>query len=323
MPIKLSRKVDFGNKILFIDGLTRSGKSMLGPICSSFEDVEIERVEEFIEYTGTLHRLGKIDEDAAIAYLKQKADMCLYNSMIGRDTNFRRNDHSSVWRSPRPDEYFRRLLRNEGPEVVEDIRARGTIFQNQTHDQLMNHSLYHKAFGDRLFIIEMMRHPVDLMDSWMRRGWGKRFGADPLSFTFTFEFNDVDLPYYAYGWENEYLDSSEESRVLLMIHKLWNSCFSVYEGLSQEQKNNVLIIPFESFVQSPLPYIDKIGALLGKKASKEIGQILNNERCPREYKLTDHQVRRDKLYSALPSAQHRLMDELIQSYDEVCRDHAV
>ena len=127
-----SRNVDFGNKILLIDGLARSGKSMLGPICSSFKDIEIERVEEYIEYIGTLNRMGKMSEDAALAFLRQKTDMCLYNSMIGRDTNFRRTDHSSAWRSSKVKEYFKRLRKPEGASIVQEIRDKEIIFQNQT-----------------------------------------------------------------------------------------------------------------------------------------------------------------------------------------------
>lgn len=321
--VKLSRKVDFGNKVLFVDGLTRAGKSMLGPICSSFENIEIERVEEFIEYIGTLYRLEKIKEDAAIAYLKQKTDMCLYNSMIGRDTNFRKNDHSSVWRSSKSDVYNERLYRDEGPGVIKDIVKDDIVFQNQTHDQLMNYELYNKAFGSRLYIIEMIRHPVDLLDSWIRRGWGNRFGSDPLAFTFTIEYGGIDLPYYASGWEAEYLESSEETRALLMINNLWNSCFSVYEKLSNRQKENILIIPFEQFIQFPSRYIAAIAKLVEKKSTDATAKALINERCPREYSLSGHLARKNYLFDVLPPERHGLLHELIESYEKMCEKHSL
>ena len=63
----LSRGAHFSSTKVFVDGLTRTGKSMMGPILASFARVEIERVEEIIEYIGALHRMGKISQDAAVA----------------------------------------------------------------------------------------------------------------------------------------------------------------------------------------------------------------------------------------------------------------
>jgi hypothetical protein len=110
----LSRDSLLADAVVFVDGIARTGKSMLGPILASFDRVELERMEEIFEYVGTLHRLGKIDREAAVALLKLECDMHLYNSSIGRNVNFRFGDHSSVWRNPNRLRYFKRLFGKQG-----------------------------------------------------------------------------------------------------------------------------------------------------------------------------------------------------------------
>ena len=154
----LARSVHLTDTVVFVDGIVRTGKGMLGPILSSFERVEIERYEEIIEYVGVLYRMGKIERDAAIVLLKTQTDTHLFYSMIGRNTNFRFSDHSSVWRNPTPLRYFRRLVARDGDAVVQRVNRERPIYQNQTHDQLANFGLYYEALGDRLRIVEMIRH---------------------------------------------------------------------------------------------------------------------------------------------------------------------
>lgn len=305
-----------GNRILFIDGLTRTGKSLMGPICSSFDHIEIERVEEYMEFLGGLYYLGKITRDAAVTYMQQKTDMCIYDSMLGRNINFRWTDHSSVWRSSKRLTYIRRLWAEEGNVVINKIREKRVIFQNQTHDQLMNLNLFYSAFQDRLFVIEMFRHPVNLIDSWLRRGWGGRFGTDPRAYTFTLDYHGTDVPYYAFGWEQEYLDSSPTSRVLKMINVLWKAGMKTVEKLSDRRKKQILFIPFEGFIQNPFPYISEIENLLQISRTKSTAKALIRERCPREYRHEDMLNRRTQIINDLPKEEVQVLERLSSEYEK-------
>jgi len=309
-----------GNRILFIDGLTRTGKSLMGPICSSFEYVEIERIEEYVECLGALYYLGKITQDAAVAYLQHKTDMCIYDSMLSRNINFRVTDHSSVWRSSKILTYMRRLLAKEGDVAVSKISEKKVIFQNMTHDQLMNFNLFHVAFQDRVLVIELFRHPVNLIDSWLRRGWGMRLGRDPRAFTFTLDFHGTDVPYYAFGWEEEYLDSSPTSRVLKMINVLWKAGMETLNKLSERQKKQILFIPFEGFIQNPFPYLSEIEKFLQTKRTKSTGKALSRERCPREYRHEDVHKRKARIINDLPKEESIILEQLSEKYERMYID---
>ena len=314
----LFRGVHLATTIIFVDGLTRTGKSMLGPILASFERIEIERVEEIIEYVGALHRMGKISRDAAVSLLQMEVDMHLHNSMISRNTNFRFGDHSGVWRSPNRLRYLRRLFAPGGDSVVGQIAGEKPIYQNQTHDQLQNLEIHHEAFGDRLRIVEMIRHPVDLVDSWLRRGWGSRFGNDPRALTFCVRYRDQDLPYYALGWEELYLSSSPLGRVVRMVARLWDEGQAVYSSLPAEQRTHqVFMISFEDFVQRPTAYLGRIADFLGTGTTRHTSSALKRQNCPRPYSVEARHQKQGRIESEASPEEREILNRLIEEYEAV------
>ena len=319
----LSRNSLLADAVVFVDGIMRTGKSMLGPILASFDRVELERVEEIFEYVGTLHRLGKIDSEAAVALLKLECDMHLYNSSIGRNVNFRFSDHSSVWRNPNRLRYFKRLFGKQGEPIAQRIRRERPIFQNQTHDQLANFDLYHAAFGASFRILEMIRHPVDVVDSWVQRGWGTRFGTDPLALTFSIRFEGQDLPYYALGLESDYVATSPNGRVIRMVSRLWDDSIGVYRNLSQEQQSQVLVIPFEGFVRRPDLYLQPIAHFLGSAATRHTPSALRRQGCPRPYSPETRERKQRSIEGEASPEELALLNRLIEEYETLSKAVAV
>ena len=315
MAVSLSRDKHIAPTVVFVDGITRSGKSMLCPVLSSFERVEIERAEEIIEYVGALHHMGKLEREVAVTLLRMETDMHLYNSMIGRNTNFRVHDHSSVWKAPNPWRYIRRLFAPDGQAVLQRVAGERPIYQNHTHDQLANITLFDEAFGSRLRMLHMIRHPVDLVDSWMRRGWGSRFGQDPLALTFCIRHGEQELPYYALGWEAEYLAASPLGRILRMIARLWADNLRAYTGLTSAQRSRVLIIPFEEFVQRPKSHLAPIATLLDTRVTQATAAALKRERCPRPYSLALRQRRHTQLEQQATHEERAMLARLIDEYE--------
>lgn len=315
--ITLSRDTAIVPLVVFVDGISRSGKSMLCPILSSFERVEIERAEEIIEYVGALYGIGKISRDVAVTLLRLETDMHLYNSMIGRNTNFRFNDHSSVWKSSVVFRYLKRVVAADGQRVLERIERERPIYQNQTHDQLAHFELFDEAFGGRLRIVEMIRHPVDLMDSWMRRGWGTRFGEDPLALTIGIDHRGIELPYYALGWEDEYVTATPLGRVVRMIAHLWYANRCVYDTLTGEQGRRVFVIPFEDFVQRPEPYLGPLAAFVGSRPTRRTSAALGRERCPRTYSVEARRQKRHDIERQASADEREIVVRLVDDYEEM------
>jgi hypothetical protein len=295
---------------------------MMGPILASFDRVEIERLEEITDYLGVLYSMGKITRDAAVALFRMESDMHLYSSLIGRNTNFRFGDHSSVWRNPGRWRYFKRLFAKEGAPVVQTVLRERPIFQNVTHEQLANFGILHEAFGADLRIVEMVRHPVDLIDSWLRRGWGTRFGKDPLSFAFCIRHQEQDLPYYAIGWEQTYLSVSPAGRVIRIIQSLWDQNQTIFESLSAEQKRLVFIVPFESFTQRPWPYLAPLAQFIGSKTTRHTASALKRQRCPRKYE--DRTAAKRLLLEQQVSPDEKdIVQRLVEEYETLVESAAI
>jgi hypothetical protein len=317
---KLIRGARIADVVVLVDGLTRSGKGMLGPILSSFERVEIERVEPILEYIGGLHRLGKIERDAAVALLRMETDQHLFDGMIGRNVNFRWEDHSSVWHNPRPWRYVRRLFMPEREEAMKRIAEERPIYQNMTHRQLANFRLYREAFGPRLRMVEMVRHPVELMDSWMRKRKGERIGTDALINALCVEYEGQSLPYYALGWEKAFLAASPLGRVIRMIDFKTRQWVETWRGLTSEERSSLLMVPFEAFVTRPESWVERLAAFIGTAPSGRTPSELSKQRCPRDWNPDEVATKRRKLEDGASPEERRILDDLVVLHEQVRRE---
>tara|TARA_B100000809_G_C14848379_1_gene427365 strand:+ start:56 stop:607 length:552 start_codon:yes stop_codon:yes gene_type:complete len=181
--------------------------------------------------------------------------------------------------------------------------------------------LYYDAFGDRLRFIELIRHPVDIIDAWMRRGFGKRLGVDPLQLTMCINYQGVDIPYLASGWGDTYLTATPMERVVKMIESWWRSSLSAYNSLTDKMKEQILFIPFEDFVQHTHPYLDSIGMFIGSDITRHTKVILRRENCPRTVLSSERDKKMYMLDGNLSeeyiSIVHQLSEEYMQWSDKL------
>ena len=99
-PIKVIRPFHIAENIVFLDGLTGTGKTMMAPLLTSLARVELARFDHIHEYLSALDANQKIESDAVSVLMNMYADLALYNSMIARESNFRWNDLSGVFSNP-------------------------------------------------------------------------------------------------------------------------------------------------------------------------------------------------------------------------------
>lgn len=300
--------------VVLIDGLTRSGKSLLGPILSSFERAEIERMEPDLEWIGDLWHLGQIQTDGAVTFLRLATDRLFYEGMIGRNTNFRFGDHSSVWRAPRKRQYVRRLFLDERLPFMERVAEERPIFQNMVHHQLMNFALFDAAFGDRLRMLEMIRDPVDLVDSWMRKRKGDLIGNDPLISMVFIEWQGRDLPWYAAGWEEEYLHASPLDRVIRMIAAKWRLSVDAWREIGPAHQDRLFVLPLEDFSEHPEPYLRRLAAFVGSTETGATSAALRGQRVPRRYDRDQYARTREGLLANAGPVARAALEAMIHEH---------
>ena len=284
MDVELFRNTKIIEKIVLVDGLPRTGKSMIGPILASLKNVEIERIEDIFENVLLLDYLGKLDRDAAVMLLKMEADNKFYQSLIGRNTNFRKTDHSSVFNNPHKFKYFKRLFEKEGQCVLKKINQNKNIFQAQTHNSLAMLDPCFDAFGKSVFLLEMVRNPIDLIYSWYKRGWGgNRYETDPLALTITVKTKSGNIaPWYDLLIEGNYNDLKPLDRIIEMIDALQEKSLDKYNEFDENKQSQIHWVIFEDFVTKPDLYLKRIETFIGTKRTRHTRKTMKKENCPRE-----------------------------------------
>ena len=120
--IDIVRNGNIAEKVVFVDGLPGCGKTLFSNIISAMDRVELLSYTYEIEYICQLFYLDKITIDAAKSVISMQTDLKLYNCMMGRDTNFRPSDLSSVMKYHNPSKYFHRILQEGDDKILNIIK---------------------------------------------------------------------------------------------------------------------------------------------------------------------------------------------------------
>src|SRR3990167_7084369 len=80
--IEFTREHSLLYKAIVVDGIGKSGKSVLLDILSGFSAVEKPQYNPLLEYMATAYQYEKISSDMAISILKTEMDNALYENMV-------------------------------------------------------------------------------------------------------------------------------------------------------------------------------------------------------------------------------------------------
>lgn len=305
-------KENITDNIVFISGLTRSGKSILCPIISSFENTEKVNVNFFMEQIPFLEFLGKLPEDTSVHLLRAGMNLMVYDNSIGRNANFRLNDYTSVWKYKDPVRYIQRLFDPDKDSALDKINGKKSIFSMMVHNGLWHSDIWFKAFP-KLKIIHMQRNPVEIAFSWMEKNYGKNFYSSVRANIVTFNYKGSVLPYYAHGWEDEYIGHSEMDRIIYMISKIRKFHLESYEKLSQNFKDRVLFVSHHEVATDPNVALIDVLKFIDTKYSSDTPRILSEERCPRIVIKDDLEKKKNIIKKASSS---EAFDELMKIMSE-------
>lgn len=276
--MKLEKRNTLSNDIIFIDGLWGTGKSLLGPIVSGMSGVEKEKFEHIYEYICVLSLLNKIDKDAAVWMLRNYSDMSQYNNVIGREVNLRWNDLSGFFNNPNVFRYISRLFSVEGDERVSEINDNNLALCIMSHNLMLAPQDIGMAFGARVKIIEMVRHPLYMVQHISR--FLSRF--DVLrNFTMSFHYNDTKVPWFANEWASEYIEATDIERAVLCICRLYPRLKNNLDK-SRADGADILELPFEMAAFDTYEMLIKLEEFLGRNHHKKISSILKKQKLPRK-----------------------------------------
>jgi len=309
MPV-VSRPSHIADQILFVDGLSGTGKTMMGPIMSCFNRVEIQRIEHIYEYSCILRFLQRIEKDAAVELIQMYIDLACYNTMIGRESNFRWKDVSGVLSNPHGKRYLMRLFQPDGDAVLERIERTRPVLQIISHHILGVAETLFSALGDRLTMLEMVRNPIYLVQHWYSTV--SRYDNNPRIFTIMLDHNGQHVPWFAYGWEDKYLASNNMDRAIYIIDWFTRMTDDALDRLEEKRRSQVLVIPFERFVVDPSPYLKQLEQLLGTTPRRSMQKTLKREKIPRKLTTDGRDLEIYRRYSWHPPSEDSTEENELQ-----------
>ena len=278
----LSRKYHLAEKEVFVDGLPGCGKTLFSSLISSMDRVELLSYSYEVEHTCALHHLKKLPIDAAKTMVRLQTDLKLYNTMMGRDVNFRSTDLSSAINSHNPSRYIQRIFGPGDEKVPEIIRKENPILNFSVHNLLSYSEPIWRALKERCVFIEIVRHPL-----YMIRQQALNMSSlleTVRHFTVYYTYKGRELPYYVKGWEEEYLNSNSVERAIHMMDYLNNQTKIAKKKFKEEFQfqSKIITIPFENFVLNPNPWMDEISDIIGANILEGTQKMMDRQNVPRK-----------------------------------------
>ena len=271
------RDINHSKKIIILDGLTGTGKTMLTPILSKLYSVQNPRFEYSLEYIILATYFKKIDLQTSSAILNLIVDWKNYDGYISREINFRPSDLSSVFSSSRFLEYFFKLFNKDGSFIEDKIKNDSEHPCFATHQIIPAFEVIKEAFKDRLIFIESVRHPLFLVAHW--ESYIENHGTNSRDFTLWIKNKSKHVPWFVNHDVEKYnhFNSTEKS-----IVSICNLMSHVYKNI----KSEILFIPFEHFVLDPNRYIDKIKEISNLDIKQNhLNKIYKKQKIPRKHIL--------------------------------------
>lgn len=274
---EFSRPVYLCRQIVVLDGLTGTGKTMFSPFLNSFKRMQNLRFEYMFEYLCIAAKMSKLTKDGAHSLLNLLADVKYYDGTISREVNFRPNDLSSIFNSSNAIKYIRQLWAKDGKYVEDRIARENPILLLATHQLLSCIEPAFLAFGDRLKIIEMVRHPLYILDHW--ESYVMLHGNSARDTTVWIDESGRPVPWFSLGWEELFVNSTSYDRAVYSINSLMQVVLD--KARSEENKQSMMFIPFEKFVLNPTPYIKELEEYLDTEIRPVTWKVLRKQKVPR------------------------------------------
>ena len=275
------KKKKLSKNILIVDGQPGCGKTLFNRIFNSFKNIEIYRYSSEIENISSFYFHNKINLDAAKFFLETYTDETLYSQMMGRNTNFRYSDLSSVFQSNKKYKYFKRIF-EKGDEVIPSIIEKyKPILHFATHNLLPRSEILFKTFNTNLKYVNIVRHPVYMVHQQaINHIELKKNSARQL--IQTFKYKDNEIPFF---WENDpqkYIKISNPfEKAILQMNKVESVSKKIEKKIYDNYKKNFLRIPFELFVLNPYKYMTKVEKFLKVQVDHNVTKTMKKEKVPR------------------------------------------
>ncbi|MBL94257.1 MAG: hypothetical protein CMF70_03035 [Magnetovibrio sp.] len=296
-------------KILVLDGIARTGKMLVGPLAGELENVEWPQNLLTVDNIPSMGHILKSPKKETAAFLRLIVNASIYEFVVGRHLNTRVSDIYSIHRSLKWQELDGRRFGPEHDNALQPWLAKKRYASFISHHQFPFWPIWLEAFPTARFLITT-RHPVDTCASWMKKGWGERFGSDPLDFTQTADFDGFAVPWFAETFSSKYIKAEPIDRTIFCVLSLMELYDKTLQALPSEKKEMVHTVCFEEAANRPDYIFSKIASWLKTSLPSEWPVAKARERVPRILSINE---RREKLDAISKTATKEYVADLFEA----------
>jgi hypothetical protein len=290
----LKKYKSFENKIIFTNGFNASGKTMLGPIISSIEKVESMLFPYEIEWVSSFLYNESISQESYREFVRQYIDHSIYNQMMGRNSNFRVSDISSVLKSKHKFQYIKRLFKKGDNHIVEKIKSENHTLSFVTCNLIFFIQNLADTLGSRMLFIETVRDPIYMFKQLKILFKQVIIDNPEKDFTIRVRQDNFSSFYFDYFTDSKFFfkDSNNiDELVVMYLERIIQFYSSVDFKNLNLNGSTLLILPFENFVTSPDPWINNILNITDSKKDFNLKQEMKKQKVPR--KILTEGLKRD------------------------------
>lgn len=300
------------NNFIIVTGLTRSGKTAITPIISSMKNCEQFFFNTIIENLTVFNFLKLIDDKVTKNTIIRALNEEIYNKIYGRNLNNKKHDVTSITKYKGEVDYKKRLILMKSDSFTKKILKKN-YFPLLFHEALINLKLLENVF-DNPKIINISRHPVDIVNSWKINNYVDEYFKSPKSTVITINYKDKVLPFFLRGIESKLkFCKSKEDKIVLMQYNLINLFEKNYK--LSKRKNNILLIRFDDFLLDTHKSLDKILRKFNLKLSKNINKALKEQKCPRKIDYTNRLRTKKRIVKNLSPKFIDIFEKMIYQYE--------
>ena len=267
------------DSLLLLEGVSRAGKMLLGKLVSNCRNIEFFQLAPVLDHIPILAHLGVLSRENAVAYLRLNVDSLSYDRAVGRNLNTRTGDATSLTQALNLDEYLGRAATPDAATAWERFQKVRRTPAYLVHEMMPHIDLYFDAVPE-LRVIHVDRHPVDLCYSWFQRGWGDRWGTDPLAFVPAIDHHGRPVPWFAVDWADEYCSAAPVDRIVRSLVQLREQYRAKFDGLSTNRNQRIARIAYEGLVEHPWETMKSVEAFLDTAVLDGFATVLKRERLP-------------------------------------------
>ena len=260
----LSKRAHYSPMILLIDGLKGTGKVIIQDLLLSLKKCSRYHSSMILEQIVVSELLKKNRESNknanANAFMKQIIDNLAYNHCIGRDSNTKLSDLSSIFRSPHVMKEILKLGTTKQTEgEIKDLINERYIIQLFIHSTSFFSTLYEDTF-EKLTPIYVVRDPSQGIPGYAR--YLPRITYDPREFTPKISNEGKDIPWYFHEDPDLFFKLSALEASAFIHAYAYRSLYQKLLSGNEVINRKNLLYDFQDLTEKPYESIENIACAL-------------------------------------------------------------